>query len=113
MRFNDGLTLFNLLNGDNNDDKNNILKSLYILEVNKGHAIFDCEPYDYAYNTNKMDKTLEKICRVIDKREKVIFKKIQAECGQEVDCLLFTFYDDMSVYAGGTKVIGKNMTINF
>ena len=95
MRFNDGLTLFNLLNGDNNDDKNNILKSLYILEV------------------NKRDKTLEKICRVIDKREKVIFKKIQAECGQEVDCLLFTFYDDMSVYAGGTKVIGKNMTINF
>lgn len=113
MRFNDGLTLFNLLNGDNNDDRNNILKSIYILEVQEGSAIFECEPYDYAYNTNKMDNTLEKICRVIDKREKVIFKKIQAKCGQEVDCLLFTFYDDMSVYAGGTKVIGKNMTINF
>ena len=90
MRFNDGLTLFSLLDGDNNDTRNNILKSLYILEVHKGSAIFECEPYDYAYNTNKMDNTLEKICRVIDKREKVIFKKNTS--GMRARSRLFNIY---------------------
>lgn len=113
MRFQDGLNLFRLLGGKKYDDRNNILKSVFLLEESQGTVVVECEPYDNAYNTEKIDDTVAKICRVIDKREKAIFKRLSQICDHEINNLSFTFYDDMSVYSGGTKFLGKKMTTNF
>lgn len=113
MRFRDGFTLYELLDGKENDDSNNILKSVFFLEETQGTVVVECEPYDNAYDTKKIDDTVAKICRVIDKREKVIFKRLVQVCGCEINSLSFTFYDEMSVYSGGTKLLGEKMTTNF
>ena len=71
----------------------------------------EAEPYDDAYNTNHIDETMEKITRILDRREKAIFKALSKGAGREIEVISITFFDDISVCGGCNKVLGKKAVL--
>lgn len=99
--------LYNILGGNIHDNKNNVLKSLFIVNVANGTVEIEAEPYDDAYNLNDVDATIDKICRLLDKREKSIFKSLARYYQTDIERLEITFFDDMSVCGGAIKILGE------
>lgn len=58
---------------------NCILKSLQVVRVVDGHAEITGEPYDDAYGLLHFDETVDKLERVLWRRRKSIFKKLNAD----------------------------------
>ncbi|MGM8140053.1 hypothetical protein [Enterococcus italicus] len=105
-------SIYEVLGGNNKKDKkSNVLKSLFIVESRGSVVEIEAEPYDDAYNTNHIDDTMGKITRVLDRREKAIFKALSKEAGREIEVISITFFDDMSVCGGCTKVLGKKAVL--
>lgn len=105
-------SIYEVLGGNNKRDlKNNVMKSLFIIRFRGNIAEVEAEPYDDAYNTNQIDDTMEKITRILDRREKTIFKALSKESGREIEVISITFFDDMSVCGGCTKVLGKKAVL--
>lgn len=101
------VSIYEILGGDRRSEKNDVLKSLFITGISGSTVEIEAEPYDDAYNFKNMDATIDKICRILDRREKTVFKKINNFFGTEVDTLSITFFDDFSVYGGATKILGE------
>lgn len=108
-----GLTIYELLGGNKHDDKNNVLKSLFIMNIQENIVEIEAEPYDNSYDTNDMVRTIEKICRILDRREKAIFKNLNQSFKTEIDCLSIIFFDDMRIYGGATKFLNHTCKINY
>lgn len=108
------MTLFEIFGGDlDTDRRNNILKSLTINELKNGCVSIEAEPYDDAYNTEKMDETTTKICNLLDRREKSIFKALRRYYGVDVDTISITFFDAWTTYGGCTKYLGEKAMMSF
>lgn len=76
--------------------KNSILKSISIDKIENGTAYLTCEPYDDAFDS-------EKICKLMIRRKNSIMNKL------DVKRLVVTYYDDMrvfdpSIYGGKTLI---------
>ena len=105
-------SIYEVLGGNNKrDPKNNVMKSLFIIRFRGNVVEIEAEPYDNAYNTNHIDDTMEKITRILDRREKAIFKALSKEAGREIEVISITFLDDMSVCGGCNKVLGKKAVL--
>lgn len=105
-------SIYEVLGGNNKKDiKRNVLKSLFIVDLRGTTVEIEAEPYDDAYNTNHIDDTMEKIARILDRREKAIFKALSKEAGKEIEVISITFFDDMSVCGGCNKVLGKKAVL--
>jgi len=107
-------TLYDLLGGSTVlDKKNNVLKSLFITNVDQFGVEIEAEPYDDAYDTDHMDETMEKVVRIINHREVAIFKALRREYGENIDCMSITFFDDMTVCGGCTKYLYVDAKVNY
>src|SRR5699024_613942 len=107
-------TLYDLLGGSTVlDKKNNVLKSLFITNVDQFGVEIEAEPYDDAYNTNHIDQTMEKVVRIINRRESAIFKALQHEYGENICHISITFFDDMTVCGGCTKYQYVDAKVNY
>lgn len=101
------INIYELLGGDRHDIKNNVLKSLFIIGIDGDTVDIEAEPYDDAYDTSDMTKTMKKISRIVDRREKAIFKHLHLLYGKEIRCLSITFFDEWGVYGYITKYLGE------
>ena len=105
-------SIYEVLGGNNKKDiKRNVLKSLFIVGLRGATVEIEAEPYDDAYNTNHIDDTMEKITRILDRREKAIFESLSKGAGREIEVISITFFDDMSVCGGCNKVLGKKAVL--
>ncbi|PJH58672.1 hypothetical protein CVR97_28530 [Salmonella enterica subsp. enterica serovar Typhimurium] len=94
-----GQTIHELLGGNLNDGRNNILKSLQVVSVDDDSITCTAEPYDNAFQCNtehQMDKTFRKLQRVLNRRKKAIFEAVQK------DTMFVEVYDDMTFYSAIT-----------
>lgn len=108
------MTLFEMLGGNlNTDNRNNVLKSLSVVEVENSTAVIEAEPYDYAYDTEKMDETTTKIYKLLDRREKSIFKALNQHYNVDIDTIVITFFDEGTTYGGCTKYLGKKAMMSY
>lgn len=107
------INIYELLGGDRHDTKNNVLKSLFIIGINGDTVDIEAEPYDDAYDTSDMTKTMKKISRILDRREKAIFKHLHLLYGKEIRCLSITFFDEWRVYDGAYKYLGEACQIGY
>lgn len=88
-------TLHGIL-GCNCKGRNCFLKSLYVLRVTDGKAEIEAEPYDEAYKLYDFDETIRKVERVIWRRRKMIFEKLNA------DSLSVSIYNEYNLQAAFT-----------
>lgn len=107
------ITLYELLGGDRHDKKNSVLKSLFIIGIDKDTVDIEAEPYDNTYDTNDMIETIRKVGRILDRREKAIFNQLTPFCGREIQCLSITFFDEWTVYGSITKYLGETCQIGY
>ncbi|MDN6292705.1 MAG: hypothetical protein L0J35_06485 [Tetragenococcus halophilus] len=83
-----------ILDGQLNDGRNNILKSPQLQKIEDKEAYFIAEPYDYAFETNNIDNTWEsydRLERTMRRRRKKLFKAMN------VDRISVTVYSDMEM----------------
>lgn len=107
------ITLYELLGGDISDKKNSVLKSLFIINIDKDTVDIEAEPYDTTYNTNDMIETIKKVGRILDRRERAIFSRLTTFCGRKIQCLSITFFDEWRVYGYATKYLGETCQIGY
>ena len=70
---------------------NCILKSLHVDELYNNTAFITVEPYDDAFNQNQVDDTVERIKRILLKRNKAIYKSLN------VSSISVTVYDQWTM----------------
>lgn len=107
------ITLYELLGGDRHDKKNSVLKSLFILGIDKDTVEIEAEPYDNTYDTTDMIETIKKVGRILDRREKAIFNHLTPFFGKEIQCLSIIFFDEWRVYGYATKCLGETCQFGY
>lgn len=71
--------------------KNCLLKSLYVDEIYNDCAFITVEPFDGAFNPNDVEGTINRIKRMLLKRNKKIYKTLK------VSRLSVTVYDEWTM----------------